>query len=129
MQDVSKAKAYFDKIKGKRCGVFVSELKKQYVLHLVSLGAKRKHIEKIVGVDHIQVWHYINRMKDNPECEDIVKENMFDWIDKGLYPLSGRETGKANVQLFLHEYPMYKDVKKSSKRREIDKWDKLIEDL
>lgn len=132
-EELIKAKKYFEKAKGIRMGLWMSEVRKQYALRMHREGAKSRHIKSVTFLRHDQTWHYINRCKPNPQVENVVLENMDEWIEKGLYPISVRIV-KGNVHLEtgyeLSEDPSYKSkVSKNIKDEVKTKWDKLVDDL
>ena len=132
-EELMMAKRYFEKAKGKRIGTWMSEMRKQYAIRMSKAGAESKHIKEIVFLRHDQTWHYLNRCKPNTEIEKIVLENMDEWIEKGLYPISIRvrgANGYDKIEYILNEDPCYKS--KTSKNIKIavpNKWDEIINGL
>jgi hypothetical protein len=127
------ARNYFEKAKGKRIGTWMSELRRQFVIRMDKDGAESKHIKAITFLGHDQTWHYLNRCKPNPQVEKIVIENMDEWIEKGLYPISVRvrlANGYDKMEYVLNEDPSYKA--KSSRNIKLimsKKWDEIIDGL
>lgn len=128
-----KAKKYFEKAKGIRIGLWMSEVRKQFAIRMHEAGAESKHIKAITFLRHDQIWHYLNRSKPNPGVEDIVKDNMDEWIENELYPTSVRMVS-GNVHLETtyelsnnpnHKPKYNKNVKEKIRRQ----WDKLVDDL
>jgi hypothetical protein len=127
------ARKYFEKAKGKRIGTWMSEMRKQYAIRMHNEGAESKHIKEVVFLRHDQTWHYLNRCKPNPQIEKIVLENMDEWIEKGLYPISLRiryAGGEEKMEYVLNEDPSYKaKTSKNIKLIMSNKWDKIISGL
>jgi hypothetical protein len=132
-KELIKAKKYFEKAKGKRIGTWMSELRRQFVIRMNKDGAESKHIKVVTFLRHDQIWHYLNRYKVNPEVECVVVENMDEWIQKGLYPISVPAKLDGNHEktwYVLNEDPSYKS--KSSRNitsKNACKWDQIIDGL
>lgn len=132
-EQLIKAKKYFEKSKGKRVGTFMSELRRQFVIRMNKEGAESKHIKAITFLRHDQIWHYLNRYKANPEVERVIVENMDEWIQEGLYPISIPIKAGGNHEktwYVLNEDPLYKS--KSSRNvtsKDACRWDEIIESI
>lgn len=127
-EELLKAKKYFEKAKGKRLGLWMSELRRQYVIRMNNKGAKSRHIRAITFLRHDQIWHYLNRCKPDIDVEKIVIENMDEWMDKGLYPLSAKRSIKGDsykTDYVLNRNPDY--ITDNKKDRIL--WDKIIDGL
>lgn len=120
------AKKYFEKAKGKRIGTWMSELRRQFVIRMSAEGAESKHIKAVTFLRHDQTWHYLNRYKSNPEVEKIVVENMDEWMEKGLYPMSRKKYESVNCHKTEYVLQTNPNEKVSAER---NKWDKIIDGL
>lgn len=132
-EELIKARAYFEKAKGIRMGLWMSELRRQYAIRMSKQGAESKHIKAVTFLRHDQIWHYLNRCKPNPSIEKVVIEEMDKWIDNGLYPVSKRVmNGKVHIRTDyeLSEDPKYR-IRKITNINNPSKgtWDKLVDDL
>lgn len=133
-EELAIAKKYFEKVRGNRIGGYMSELRKQFVIRMHKQGAKSRHIKAITFLKHDQIWHYLNKSKQNIEVEKIILANMDEWITKGLYPL----TIKVKVNQFeqrtdyiLSEDPnkKFKKVYKKETARIENIWDDIIDSV
>lgn len=121
-----KARAYFEKAKGNRIGLYMSELRRQFVLRMHNKGAQSRHIGKVTFLRHDQIWHYINRYKEDKVVSKIISENMDKWIDDMLYPVSVHVND--NTEYVLSEDPLYK-AKKSKNIKQRNNWDEILDSI
>lgn len=130
-KDLIAARSYFEKAKGKRIGMYMSEMRRQYALRMHKDGAKSKHIQAITFLRHDQVWHYLNRYSPDKTVESEVVEHIDEWIEKGLYPISFRvvKDNTTTTDYVLDEDPSYKACTSKNIRVSNKKWDTLINDL
>lgn len=128
VEELAKAKRYFEKAKGKRIGLWMSELRRQYAIRMNKEGAKSRHIGAVTFLKHDQIWHYLNRCNPDLNVEKIVIEKMDEWIDKGLYPISTKRSIGNNMyktSYILNENPGYV----SNNKEHVVLWDKIIDGL
>lgn len=132
-EQLIKAKKYFEKAKGLRIGLWMSEIRKQFAIRMHKEGAESRHITAITFLRHDQIWHYLNRCKPNPNVEKVVLENMDEWIDSGMYPISHRSHINGvyvETSYELSDDPSYKMKSSKNIRNQQKKdWDKIIDDL
>jgi hypothetical protein len=132
-KQLMKAKEYFEKAKRQRIGMYMSEIRRQFVIKMNSEGAESKHIKAVTFLRHDQTWHYLNRCKPNPVIEKLIIENMDEWIDKGLYPVPVvlRDVeNKDKTSFILTEDPSYKPKSPKSKKLDYSNdWDRIIDGL
>lgn len=81
-------KAYFNAARKYR-GLYFVAMKKQLVLELVAKGYKHREICDLIRTNISMVSIHRNRTKDlDKESVKLIKENLHEWIRKGLYPKS-----------------------------------------
>lgn len=119
-KEVIKINEYFKKIEHVRGGDFMSEMKRQYVVRLKSKGLRSKQIKQLIHMKHDKIWHYLNKMKPNPQISEFVSANMDEWIDNGLYPLSLYDNKTFKTTCILHGDPTYKTYRKKDKSDEFE---------
>lgn len=132
-EELIKARKYFEKAKGLRIGLWMSELRRQFAIRMHKDGAESKHISAITFLRHDQIWHYLNRCKPNPPVEKMVVEKMDEWINDGLYPISSRTRINGvyiETSYELSEDPSYKmSSSRNINTQQKKEWDKIIGDL
>lgn len=122
------ARAYFEKAKGNRIGLYMSELRSQFVLRMHKEGAKSRHIGKVTFLRHDQIYYYIRRYKENKAVSKIISDNMDKWIEDMLYPVSVHTND--TTEYVLNEDPLYK-YKKSRHIviKQHNGWDEILDYL
>jgi hypothetical protein len=127
-EQLIKARAYFEKAKGKRMGLYMSELRSQFVLRMHKEGAKSRHIGKITFLRHDQIYYYIRRYKENKAVSKIISENMDKWIEDMLYPVSVHTND--TTEYVLNEDPLYKSKKsRNIVIKQHNGWDDILDFL
>jgi len=121
-----KARAYFEKAKGNRMGLYMSELRRQFVVMMDKEGAKSRHIGKVTFLRHDQIWYYLNRYKENKEISKLISENMDKWIEDMVYPISVHTNN--STKYVLDENPLFKSNKsRNVSIKQDDIWDYILD--
>lgn len=92
-QQIKKIYDYFEKIAYARCSDWVVEMRRQIAIKMMSEGIKPGRTAKVLHVSHCLMSFYRDRMVPRPDVTEVVTENLWKWIDEGLYPMPGN-TGR-----------------------------------
>lgn len=119
---------YFEKINGTRCSDWVVEMRRRLSLQMREIGIRPTRIAKVLHVDHSTVSFYV-RMVPRPDIQSVIEENMWSWIDDGVYPMAAYE-GKSNeYKLRLTQNPYEKFKHTTTARKEKPKKEPTLDEL
>lgn len=103
-EQVVKVFNYFKKINKMRCGDWVTEMRRSIAISLRSQGVSLNRVGKILHVDHSTVVHY-EKISPREDTKDVVAENMWSWIDGGMYPMTAYINGGRDFSYRLTDEP------------------------